>query len=430
MTIVDAALPAAVHLTGDGAHAVLAAAVERAGGDLRASESTQVHYRPDRELVVRYRCTVDWPGRPGARDTLFAAATATPLPGTLPVEADTPEGRLESSVWRWPFDPGLPGLEPAVTPTTCGDLLVAMGLGQVSEVPTLEVVAHRPTERSVVRARTEDGVTIYLKVLRPADVASIVDRHRRLGAAGLPVPAVLGVDETLGVVAMEERPGPTWRDGIKGDGPWPETVDVVDVVRRLASVSGTGLATAADRRVDAAGHAALLRVIVPELGARLDAIVDAVAPSAAVFEDLPAVVAHGDLHEAQIVVDDDGRITGLLDLDDVGPSWPGADLATLVGHLRFRAVVSPDACVARRLRRRADDLLRRSVSLGVPTAAVERGVAAVLVGLATGPFRVQRPDWRAETAATVAEAESMLARHMSEFSDRPHDQFRTDPHRG
>lgn len=40
-----------------------------------------------------------------------------------------------------------------------------------------------------------------------------------------------------------------------------------------------------------------------------------------------------------------------------------------------------------------------------PDGQLQARVAGVLVGLATGPFRVQQPDWAAATKARVALAE-------------------------
>ena len=68
------------------------------------------------------------------------------------------------------------------------------------------------------------------------------------------------------------------------------------------------------------------------------------------------------------------------------------DVATLVGHLRFRAASSADP--------RVDDYavrVRNAFSGGFDDADVDRHVAAVLVGLATGPFRIQRR-WEARPA--------------------------------
>ena len=77
----------------------------------------------------------------------YPASTTGPLPGAVPVEALDGEQALVASVWRWPFDPLVPGLERAVTPGRSDDLVGSwVGAG-----PTLEVVAYRPTERAVVR---------------------------------------------------------------------------------------------------------------------------------------------------------------------------------------------------------------------------------------------------------------------------------------
>src|SRR5690606_28833060 len=113
MLVDDALIPAAAHLLGDGAHDLVGAAVAHAHGDLRSLRPVQVQHRPGHELVVRYHAEVAWHGAEPRIETLLAATTRDGAPeGTLVLEA---EG-MQAGVWRYPFDPELPGLPDAVTP--------------------------------------------------------------------------------------------------------------------------------------------------------------------------------------------------------------------------------------------------------------------------------------------------------------------------
>jgi hypothetical protein len=139
------------------------------------------------------------------------------------------------------------------------------------------------------------------------------------------------------------------------------------------------------------------------------------------------VVVHGDVHEAQLVVHGD-EITGLLDVDDVGPGDPLDDMGTVLGHLRSRACTAeisiaaggseparlPDAINAY-----ADDL-RTGFAEDTDAAELDVVTAAVMIGLATGPFRVQQPDWEDKVAAQLAVAEELLDGAMREVSAAAH----------
>ncbi len=425
----DPALPAVPHLTGDGAHDVVDAAVVAAGGTLHGLAPTQVQYRPGSDLVVRYRADVTWAdGERRSAETLLAAAHRSgALPGTIPVVADD-EG-LVASVWRWPFDPLVVGLTDAVTPGRTDDLVA----GIVGARPAVEVVAYRPTERAVVRLTGADGRATYLKVLPPAQLPALVERHQRLHDAGLSVPEVLAVDADRGIAVLRALPGTTLRERIKDDLPgWPTAAAIADLVGHIHRTDPDGLGIRSGRVADAIGHAQLVATVVPGLEPSLDALTGRVADEAGAVAARSGALVHGDLHEGQLVVDPTGAVTGLLDVDDIAAGDPVDDLATLIGHLRFRArSADPSAPGTARL---VDHVcaLHDHAADRVGRDAIDVAVAAVLVGLATGPFRVQRPGWQADVAGVVADATDVAAGRtdMRAFSGGPHDHLTADPESG
>ena len=395
VTIHDPLLPAAAHLTGSGAVDVLRPAVEAVGGELVACRTSQVQYRPESDLVVRYRCEI---GRGGTveSDTLLAATTVTgPLPGTLPIEAVTPDGEpLTVGVWRWPFDPVLGDLGTMVTPHLAQPHLADLVGGDAH----LDVVAYRPTERAVVRVSGASR-EIYVKVVPASSVDALVGRHDLLARAGLPVPRVLRHGD--GWIAMEALEGTTLRERLKsGSRRLPEPDRYRRLIDTVSAVPLDDATPARSRLDDAPHHAAMLATVLPDLRGRLTEIVDRLttAPRPPAFGTV-----HGDLHEAQLVVDE-ATITGLLDIDDVGCGDPLDDVGTLVGHLRFRAASSADP--------RVDDYalgVRHALCHGVDDADVDRHIAAVLVGLATGPFRIQQPEW----ATTTRQVLDLIEHHLA-----------------
>ena len=114
---------------------------------------------------------------------------------------------------------------------------------------------------------------------------------------------------------------------------------------------------------------------------------------------------HGDLHEAQVVVEG-GQVAGMLDVDGAGSGRRVHDLATMLGHL----VALGDAVPRRRpaidrWRGRLEPAFERAVD----PVELRRTTAAALVGLATGPFRVQAPAWRGQVRRRIASAEAWAA---------------------
>ncbi len=403
MDIDDPALPSAAELAGPAARDVVDPVVTAAGGLLHQLRCVGIHYVPGRELVARYDCDITWPtGR--TRDTLLASTTVRGrLPGTVAVTANSSSVTLEADVWRWPFDPLLVGLSTATTPAVlAGHVRHVTGGGEVG----VEVVAYRPTERAVVRVTDDNGQTYYLKVLPPARVAPIAARHEALHQAGVCVPRVLHADEDHGLLLLEAMPGATLRDRIKSSHdawPSPESISA-----RLGAIDAPIVldTSRASRTRDAVAHMQLLATIVPEAVESLDALRTGIQATVAAVEQRTGPIIHGDLHESQLFVDDTGTITGIIDLDDLGPGDPLDDPAALIGHLEYRAITG-DTATQSMVRPRITELRDRFAAIhGAP--ALDLTIAAVLVGLATGPFRAQAPTWR-ELTHTVLDAANRYA---------------------
>ena len=397
VTIEDPLLPAAAHLTGPGASDVLRPVVAAAGGELLSCRTSHVQYRPESDLVVRYRCEIRRGGR-DVTDTLLAATTvAGPHAGTLPVEAEGSDGRaLSVGVWRWPFDPVLVDLSTMVTPHLADVHLRELVGGDA----VIEVVAYRPTERAVVRARGADR-EIYVKIVPPSSTAALARRHLVLADAGLPVPRVLAMGS--GWIAMEALVGTTLRDRLKSGSdqlaPPHRYHELLDV---LADIDLGDVTPTRSRLADAPHHAAMLGAVLPEASERLEAIAERLSAGSS-RRQLHTGTVHGDLHEGQLVVDDT-TVTGLLDIDDVGAGDPLDDVGALVAHLRFRALTSGD----QRIEAYAA-AVRSALSATHDDSDVDLHIAAVLVGLATGPFRIQQPDW----AATTERVLDLIDHHVS-----------------
>jgi hypothetical protein len=320
------------------------------------------------------------------------ASSGIRVPEGSALELDDGEHRI--SVWRVPHDPHLPGLAPLVEPAGAREVLRQVGVP--ADRVTTRMRAYRPGRRAVVEL-TAPGVRLYAKVVRPSRVVALRARHEHLAGA-VPVPASLGWTDD-GVVVLQGLSGRTMRDALLGKGPVPRYPAIRAVLDGLPPPPGEP--GPPDWGVER--FSALLRGVVPELGDRLDALAEPLLDAQARAAELPAVPVHGDLHEAQLLTDG-GRITGLLDVDTYGWGRRIDDLATMVGHLATLAVATNRRGRIEAHAKRFLDQADRAVDPSLLRAAV----ASVVLGLATGPFRVLEPQWRRNTEARVALAERWL----------------------
>jgi hypothetical protein len=304
------------------------------------------------------------------------------------------DGDHRVSLWRVPHDPHLPALAPLVDPAGALDVLRQVGV-PTDRVAT-QIRAYRPGRRAVVEL-TAPGIRVFAKVVRPSRIAGLWQRHEHLAGA-VPVPAGLGWTED-GVVVLQGLAGRTMRQALLGGGPIPGYPAIRTVLDALPVPPG-------DPRPPAWGvdrFSALLRGVMPELRGRLDALAEPLLAAEAKAAELPPVPVHGDLHEAQLLTDG-GRVTGLLDVDTYGWGRRIDDVAAMVGHLSTLAVATNRRAHIEAHARRFLDHADRDLDPSLLRAAV----AAVVLGLATGPFRVLEPRWRRNTEARLALAERWL----------------------
>ena len=402
MAIRDALLPALPVLLGEGAREMLAAALQAAGGELGALKRREVLYRPGQRATVRYAATIRWAGGPAVPETLIAIVdVGGPPAGTLVVET----GDLAVGLLRYPEDPALPGLRTATSAHA-----VAARLGVPARAVRLVVRSYRPGRRAVVHVRVgergadEPGFERYLKVVPPGELASVAGRIAALDGH-VPVPKLVEVWPEDGALVLTALTGRTIRDVLlAGDRPavdaLPDGLALMDLLDRLpAPVAGPAGSVARGPVARAAGHAGLLAAVLPGERERLEALVERLGKPSRTG---PLVMTHGDLHEAQLLVDGN-RVVGVLDVDGAGPGRRVNDLGTLLGHL----VALGDAVPQRRAAiERWRGRLQPVFECAEDPGELRRATAAALVGLAAGPFRVQEPAWRRLVRRRIVSAEA------------------------
>jgi hypothetical protein len=142
----------------------------------------------------------------------------------------------------------------------------------------------------------------------------------------------------------------------------------------------------------------MLSFLLPERSRQIAGLLDQIGQETCEAN----VPVHGDFYESQVMVDG-GRVVGMLDIDTFGWGRPADDPATLLGHLAVlgQSAAAPVRSFASRLIQLCDRTL--------DPIDLRLRVAAVVLGLATGPFRVQRASWPQMTRARLDLADRWCA---------------------
>lgn len=386
--------PTLALLTGTEAHDVLSAAVGTAGGDLVEWRANQVDHRPGSSTTVAYRTVVRW-GDVVQNETLAASTgigdPADAPPGVLVLG----DGERQVSVWRFPSDPGLPALAGACDRRVVARLLTSLGVGGLAPDGSgvhLRVRAYRPQRRAVVEARA-GGARLFLKVLRPSAVADLHRRHRLLHEAGVPVPRSLGwTDE--GLLVLEALSGASGRERLRNGGPLPSGRALIDVLDTLPAAA-MDLAWRRPWADHAEHYAQVVGSALPHEAERACALASGIATGLAGTES--NVPTHGDFYEGQILLDGT-RVSGVLDVDTVGPGRRADDLACLLAHTHVLALGTAGDSAAMM---RALGTWQREFEQSVDPVELRLRTAGVLLSLATGPHRVQEPGWPTATSVRL-----------------------------
>lgn len=362
----DPALPAVGALLGAEAPAILEAGI---GSPLSEVRPTQVRYDPGRSVTVSYAAH-DADGRLA---TICAYAGRQKPDGAAIVS----DGANEVAVWRYPHDPMLPGLRHAVEPRLLAGLLEEVGAGGV--IRMIRTRTYRPRRRAVVEVMTDDH-RLFIKVVRPHKVSHLHTLHAE-AARHLRVPRNLGWSPDLGVAILEALPGTSVRHAVEDGRPrLPAPAVVTALLDRIPPIGDPrpGLL----ERLDT--HRRLLAAIVPEVEDDIDEMIEHIRSAA----PQPVVAAHNDFHAAQVMMAD-GEVTGLVDIDTLGPGTRADDYAMMLGHLYTLALGSsrPRAVAAYGAR------LLGSFETAVGANELRLRIAAAVIAFSSAPFRAQQPNW-------------------------------------
>ena len=383
---------------------LLAVAVQHAGGTLQNWSLDHIDANPQHSTTATYIAQVEWPH--GVRQELLGvSARAGGLGRTDERAAIFADGDREVAVWIYPRDPDLPGLARAAYPTEMAAVLNEyrvfphpVGVDQLR----LDMIGYRPRRRAVLKCTVSSPPRVlYVKVLRERLFQTIKVRHELLLAAGVPAPQVVAATSDH-LLVLDELPGRPLARAIFDDTD-PTTAERLIHVLDAMPTSVAQL----ERRPpwsDAVSHyARMVSQALPPLQPRLDWLAERITEGLAGVPE-GNEPTHGDFHEGQVHVAA-GRVVGILDVDTIGPGRRADDLACLIAHLSTIQRMNPAQ------EAKVRDLLARWVPVfdrRVDPVELRLRAAAVVISLATGPYRSQEPNWQESTRQMVRSALALV----------------------
>ena len=371
------------------------------GETLKTWRVHSVHHRPGAGVSIGYAVST-------SRKERYLVASTARLTGA-DVTVWEQAGRRVCA-WEYPHDPELPGLPVAASAQSMSAL--------VGRAASVELLNYRPTRRAVVKVRTKDGAVYFGKVLRPSQAAELVRRHRVLLEAGVPVPRLI-VDDDRGIVVTAAVPGEPLANVIsRGMGSRAREIfrsltrelsmlpaQVLDMPRRPAW---------SDRAMHYA-HAAA--AALPGESVRCQRLARGIVELMAASDPGPIVPTHGDFYEANVFLDRrTGRVSGLIDVDSVGPGHRVDDLACLLGHVSVLPHLAPAAYphVAEEL-----PMWVAIAERDVDPIALNARCAGVALSLVAGAKRTDGRNWLPDAQGRLESAEAWLERAYS-YAGRRH----------
>lgn len=385
---------------------LLEAAVTHAGGKLLSWRMDHVDSHPQRSTTATYTARIEWDF--GQRDELLGVSARVGGPAKSDDRAEIfADGDRELAVWLYPKDPDLPGLARAAYPEHVAEMFNEYRVlpQRVSaEQVHLDMIGYRPRRRAVLRAVVDTGGephTFYVKVLRDRVFADVLYRHRMLREVGIPAPVVAAATSDS-LLVLAQVPGVPLSRAIFHPEPPCSAEQLIGVLDAMP-IQVAGLPRRAPWTEAVQHYASMVTEATPWLEQRIRWVADEVQAGLAGIEP-GNEPTHGDFHEGQLHVAD-SQICGILDVDTIGPGRRVDDLACLIAHLS--TVQRMNAEQAERVR----SLLRAWVPVfdsRVDPAELRLRSAAVILSLATGPFRGQEPDWQRETEHILGAAETLV----------------------
>lgn len=336
-------------LTGPRAPEILQAALTgRPDGRVPGFQYTvdRVHDRAGSETSVTYHVSHESDRLP-VSDYLVATTADVAAGSTVEIDG------VRIQVWRHPADPLLPGLAGACTSEVLAEWLPALdGPPRAQDVDTTDdaagaadrdmvtdMLVYRPLRRAVLRTTCGPHV-FFTKVVRPKFGELMERRHELLAGLG---PDVVSCPEP-GVLVTSQVPGAplavalsAWQLGESTVRPQPgEALALLD--RLPQEVMSLPVRQSWTDRVDF--YRDMAAAALPDHAQEIERLAGEIGALATRFPTGPIVATHGDFHDGNVFCEE-GRLTRMIDIDNVGPGRREDDLACMVAHLSVLPSLSP-----------------------------------------------------------------------------------------
>jgi Phosphotransferase enzyme family len=385
---------------------LLSAAVDHAGGSLVSWRLDHVDANPRHSTTATYSAAVDWPT--GRRNELLGASTrAGGRSGNDERAMIFADGDREVAVWLYPNDPDLPGLPRVAVPNALAALLNEHRVFDhpvTGENIALEMISYRPRRRAVLKAviKTESRRrAFFIKVLREPVYGPTLQRHELLRRARFPAAMVAAATADF-ILVFHEVPGRPLAQAIF-DEAMPCTAESMIMLLDSLPPAVASLPRRPPWTGAVATYAEMIAAALPALDPQLRWLVAQVSGGLA---GMPPGVepTHGDFHEGQLFVAK-GLITGVIDIDTIGPGRRADDLACMIAHLLTMQRMTAEQAVGLT---RLINLWLQVFDTRVDPAELRLRAAGVIVSLATGPYRGQEPNWESETVRMIESAVGLV----------------------
>lgn len=368
-------------------------AVNTLGGSVRSWHLAKLQHRPGAGATGIYSVDVAFADRPDRTEYVCITSSNVPDCGLSMVRLQN--GGINLTAWLYPADPVLAGLPAACDPSAVA--AAAFGGGTAD----LQMINYRPLRRAVLTA-VQGQSRVFIKVVRPDRAQALLRRHRMLIDAGIPAPEALpGPGE--GVAILREAAGTPLAQALMDDGALeldPQTL--ISLLHRLPE-DVLGLSSRPAWAERAADYAKAAAAVLPGEQDRIFRLAERVRDLLSTTDAGPVVPTHGDFYEANILVDR-GRITGLLDVDSLGPGHLVDDLACFIGHLAvLPAVHSAYVHVPEAMER-----FLRAFDTEVDPAGLRGRAAGVALSLVAGA-KTAGSSWEPDALQRLQAAEELAA---------------------
>lgn len=390
-------------LEGLGVEQALAAAAAQLIGRLDQWSLRGIHHRPGAGVTGIYEVGCLTPDGPLNG---YLCVTTRPISGEFPrsVRVHGPEG-ISLLAWSHPNDPMLPDLGWACDGQSVGPALFGV------RTATLTTLGYRPMRRAVLRAEGA-GETRYLKVLPRNRAAPLRRRHELLLGAGIPVPQPVA-SPRRDVLVTQPASGTPLAQRLMVDG--AADLDPHAVIDLLESFPTAACNLPARPPWSAGVHdyARAAKAVLPSESARITALASRVEEIIRTAPGGPVVATHGDFYEGNLLTAD-GRITGVLDLDGVGPGYLVDDLGCFLAHLAVLPSMDERYAEIPTALARFQEAFEERVDAGALRGRAAGVALTLIAGARNSGYNQADGGWRVGALRRLLVAEEFLNREVGQ----------------